>query len=101
MKLSEQDKSDLRRMGAEDVDFPQIERATRQGATEYFVAGTAGEERKAISREEAIELLGRKTYLSGICHSAFHVTASRTAPDGRVVLFDSSPMFGWRKSPFV
>lgn len=48
---------------------------------------------EAISREQAIAILGRETYLSGISRSAFHYTTARKTDDGRTVYFDSTKLF--------
>lgn len=87
MKLTNQDKMLLRGMGHDDKDFPQIEEAMRKYYTTYDLDG------ETISREQAIALLGREAYLSGISRSAFHYTAARSTDDGRVVGFDSSKLF--------
>ncbi len=47
-----------------------------------------------ITRDEAVTRLGRLDYLSGIARSAFHFTAMRITEDGKVILFDSSRLFG-------
>ena len=47
-----------------------------------------------ITRDEAVTRLGRLDYLSGIARSAFHFTAIRITEDGKVILFDSSRLFG-------
>jgi len=87
MKLTEKDKDLLSSWGYTERDFPQIEEATYSTKTKYELEG------KPIDREEAIRLLGRLTYLSGISRSAFHWSAARETDDGRVVLFDSSRLF--------
>lgn len=87
MKLTAQDKEWLREFGHKDEDFPQIEEAAQKQKTTYKLG------RQPISREQAIALLGRKTYLSGISRSAFHCTAVRDMDGGRFVYFDSSNLF--------
>lgn len=87
MRLTDQDKKWLRDMGHDDKDFPQIEKAMYKCYTIYGLG------KETISREQAIALLGRKTYLSGISRSAFHYTAARKTDDGRTVYFDSSKLF--------
>ena len=90
MKLSGEDKALLRQWGFDDKDFPQIELATQARYTKYKLGN------KAISRERALCLLGRRKYLSGIARSAFHYTAARTVGDdgeSGVVCFDSSRLF--------
>lgn len=87
MKLTEADKEMLLEWGHPESDLPQIEEALKKSKTKYETGGAA------ISREEAVSLLGRETYLSGISRSAFHYTACRQTPDGKVVYFDSSNLF--------
>lgn len=49
-----------------------------------------------ITRDEAIKLVGREMWLSGLSRSAFHWTAYRQVldnPDGGLVMFDSKKLF--------
>ena len=85
MKLTENDNKRLLSWGFLEKDFVQIEEATRK--TKYTL------DDQVITQREALRVLGRKTYLSGISRSAFHYSASRTSEDGRNVLFDSSALF--------
>lgn len=71
-------------------DLSQIEEAATRTAYTYTPYHELGSKR--IGVEEAIGLLGRGTWLSGLVRSAFHVTAVRCADDGSV-LFDSSRLF--------
>lgn len=87
MKLTEKDKALLIEWGYPESDFPQIEEAMKKKNTKYEF------ECSAISREKAIELLGREEYLSGIARSAFHFTAAREVSNGKIVYFDSSNLF--------
>ncbi len=87
MKLSREDQELLRSLECEERDFPQIERALRKDMTTYKL------EKKRISREQAIELLGKRDFLSGISRSAFHCTAVRKTADGRFVRFNSYNLF--------
>ena len=51
---------------------------------------------KAIPRERALDLLGRRKYLSGIARSAFHYMAARAVGESEesgVVYFDLSRLF--------
>lgn len=87
MKLTDEDKTLLIKWGHSERDIAQIEEAT--AVTAYRI--NYG---KRISRDKAIELLGRERYLSGISRSAFHFSASRDIGDsGDVVHFDSSRLF--------
>ena len=87
MKLGKEEKELLRSMDCEDQDFPQIERALSVNMTTYKMGN------KRISREQAIELLGKRDFLSGIARSAFHGTAGRETADGKVVLFTDAEYF--------
>ena len=88
MKLTKLDKQYLKDLGVSEEDFNQIERASNKRITTYEYND------QKISREKAIELLGRETYWSGISGSAFHWTAARYSEDESVlVLFDSSRLF--------
>lgn len=88
MKLTAEDKQRLIEWGYTESDLPQIEEAMRKSRTTYKMKG------RIIQREEAVATLGRLEYLSGIARSAFHFSAARTSLDGRVVIFDSSRLFG-------
>ena len=87
MKLTNTDKALLLEWGHPESDFQQIEEAFKKTKTKYELGD------KPISREDAISLLGREQYLSGISRSAFHYTAVRETPDGQLVCFDSSNLF--------
>ena len=81
MKITKEEKMYLERCGYGRKDFAQIQEATRRDKT-------------TITRDEAVTRLGRLDYLSGIARSAFHFTAMRITEDGKVILFDSSRLFG-------
>ena len=90
MKLTSEDKALLRQYRYVNEDFPQIELAMQARYTKYKVGN------KAISREQALDLLGRHKYLSGVARSAFHYTAARTVGEDEtsgIVCFDSSRLF--------
>ena len=65
------------------------------GVTKYELTDADGRETiRRISRKEAIELLGRETWLSGLDRSAFHWSAMRQTKDDKgYVYFDSSKLF--------
>lgn len=87
MKLTKENKELLKSWGHPETDFEQIEEATKK--TIYKI-----NYEEKISRDKAIELLGRRTYLSGISRSAFHFTACRQVEGTNdVVSFDSSKLF--------
>ena len=85
MKLTKEDKELLTSWGYPDEDFAQIEIATSK--TTYKM------NEKKISLNKALEVLGRREYLSGIGRSAFHFTACRENEKGEIVHFDSSKLF--------
>lgn len=85
MKLTRTDKDMLADMGHPESDLGQIEEATRKTLYEY--------DGMEIKRDEAIALLGRKSYLAGIARSAFHWSAAQITPEGKHVFFDSSRLF--------
>ena len=74
MKLANADKNMLKEYGYEEEDFAQIQRALDKRNTKYT---TYADDGKPITREEAIKLLGRENFLSGLARSCFHYTAVR------------------------
>lgn len=87
MKLTKADRTYLREMYQEDEQsINQIERTISKT---IFSLGAEGGLRK-ISCKEAIEILGRELWLSGMRRSAFHMTCVRTIDGGIHVHFDSS-----------
>lgn len=90
MKLIKEDKELLLKNGYTEEDFPQIEAAMLKKNTKYELND------KLISREEAIAILGREKYVSGISRSAFHWSAARQVKEGsdeEFIYFDSSNLF--------
>ena len=87
MKLSNEDKQLIMSWGHKEEDLKQIERATGTTKTTYEVEG------KKISLNEALEILGREQYLSGICRSTFHWSACRENEKNQTVYFNSSKLF--------
>ena len=85
MKLTIEDKKILADIGVSDRDFPQIERAMTKTDYKY--------NSRKISRDKAVELVGRRNYLSGLSRSAFHWTAVRETATGECVYFDSHKLF--------
>lgn len=87
MKLTESDRQVLKEWGYSDADICQIEEATEN--TIYRLNYV-----ERISAKEAIRLLGRNDYLSGISRSSFHFTASREIENtDDAVSFDSTVLF--------
>lgn len=85
MKLTSEDKKILKGNGCLDEDMCQIEKATTKTVYEM--------NDEKISQGKALEILGRKEYLSGISRSAFHYSAIRNSDNGETVYFDSSKLF--------
>lgn len=85
MKLTSEDKKVLKKNRYLDQDMSQIEKATTK--TTYEMNG------EKISREKALEVLGREKYLSGISRSAFHWSAVRDNNNGETIYFNSSKLF--------
>lgn len=86
--ITKEDKAYLSELGYPKKDIDQIEYAASH--TKYIHGS------KRVSATKAIEILGKKEFLSGLCRSAFHETASREPLDKNdynMVLFDSSEMF--------
>lgn len=90
MKLNETDKTILREIGVPDADFQQIEQAASKTVYEHYPKTGVGWK---ISADKAVNLLGRKEYLSGLSRSAFHWSAMRETKNGDQVYFDSSRYF--------
>lgn len=90
MKLTKKDKELLKSWGHPDEDFEQIERAAGKTKYEHYTLTTV----ERISMKKAIELLGRKEFLSGLSRSSFHYTAERNVPNSEdKVSFDSYALF--------
>ena len=88
MKLTKEDKKLLKGCGVEEEDFDQIERATKK--TVYELKDKDGT--REITQEEALRILGREEFLSGISRSSFHYSAVREN-GGKRIYFDSSKLF--------
>ena len=96
MKLTEEDKVLLISWGEEERSFHQIEDAMKAKYTKLRYLKNRDSQGESISHARAVELLGRKAYLSGIHRSAFHQTAVQTVGDpeyGGVIYFDSRRLF--------
>lgn len=103
LRLSEKDKETLKQWGETDEDIQQIERALN--VTEFTVGDVERAENgsivipdedndKVITAQEAREILGDETFLSGLDRSAFHWTSGRyNADETKYVSFDSSKLF--------
>ena len=86
--LSMKDIKILKSFGARDEDLPQIDCAISKTIYELENENAF----KRISREEAIKILRKKEFLSGISPSAFHWSSVRKK-DNKIIYFDSSKLF--------
>lgn len=92
MKLTAEDKELLSDWGFPEDDFEQIEEAMKKKYTKYALLINDKAD-QPITREEAIQLLGRESYLSGITRSAFHWSSVRSNGKGKSVYFKSHDLF--------
>ena len=93
MKLTAADKDLLLEWGYKEQDFWQIEEAMKKKYTRYILHPFNDGDIKVLSRREAIKILGREMYLSGICSSTFYWHSLRLAYKKGNVFFDSSALF--------
>lgn len=94
--LTDPDKEMLAHDGYAATDFAQIEECANKSV---YILDEGSPEARPIRIEEALLLLGRKLFLSGICRSAFHWTSSRETPDGQhTVKFESGHFSPFRKN---
>lgn len=91
--LTEEDRKELLSYGLyTGKDLPHVEEAANRST--FTILDKDGNDIRVINVWEAIDLLGRETFLSGISRSAFHWTCSRENPTtGVEIFFDSSILF--------
>lgn len=89
MRITDEDVKILLAIGVPTEDIPQIKEAAKAKYTRYKLTETG----ERITGAKAVELLGRRVYLSGLVRSAFHYTSERVGPTGVHVSFDSSALF--------
>lgn len=97
MKLTNEDKELLAIWGNTKEHIAQIEEALNKSTYVLMKAENNNSMRK-ITAKDAIKLLGKKEFLSGLDRSAFHFTSVREIPDTEgqyVVNFDSHVLFGY------
>lgn len=94
MKLTEKEKTILKKWGHDESEIDQIQRAI--DLTTYERDGVD------ITEEKAKWLLGTTEWLSGLSRSAFHWTSYRLDRYGKGISFDSSKLFdiAWANAPF-
>lgn len=78
MKLTNKDKNYLSSIGYHNDDFDVIERNSKSIKYE-LMSRTNKDISVKLNRKQAISLLGRETFLSGIGRATFHDSAVRTA----------------------
>ena len=94
MKITEEDVAILYEMEVPPEDIPQIREVALSKYTRYTLYENEEGAGKRISAAEAIRLLGKRTWLSGLSRSAFHFTAVRPVENSEAfVLFDSRRYF--------
>ena len=91
MKLTTKDIELLKSWGYLQEDIPQIQKAISRSSYSLYNGKT--DEENFISASEALDILGRKEFLSGIARSAFHWGSCRETSKGDVIYFDSSALF--------
>lgn len=90
-KLTPEDIKFLLNKGYLQEDIPQIQKAISRSSYSLYNENT--DEEKFISASEALDILGRKEFLSGIARSAFHWSSCRRTSKGDAIYFDSSALF--------
>lgn len=94
--LTDADKELLTHYGYTATDFAQIEECANKTV---YILDDGSPKAHPIRIEEALKLLGRELFLSGIARSAFHLTSSRETPDGQhTVSFESGRFSPFRKN---
>ncbi len=84
MQLTEKDKALFLSKGYTESDLSQLQDAVNE--VRLTLINCDDEQR--ITKREAIRILGRETFLSGIGRSAFHASCIRDSSDGQSVYFD-------------
>lgn len=84
MQLTEKDKALFLSKGYTESDLPQLSDAVN----EVRLTLINGDDEQNITKRDAIRILGRETFLSGIGRSAFHASRIRDSSDGKSVFFD-------------
>lgn len=104
MKLTDEDKKFLREMydETEERNLKQIEDCSKK--TRFTLVDTTNHKSsflwytaKEISEKEAINLLGRETFLSGMERAAFHRSAIRYLPNTNEKIWVSFSSFAFWK----
>ena len=93
MTLTEKDKALFLSWDYTESDLSQLQDAVNE--VRLTLINCDDEQR--ITKREAIRILGRETFLSGIGRAAFHATSARESSDGKIVYFDLHKW--WRYDP--
>lgn len=88
-KLSKEHQEIILNFGYTELDLAQIEKALKYTDLELYDQN----KNEKITIDKAIEILGEELFLSGICRSAFHWSATRESKKGQKVYFNSSRLF--------
>lgn len=88
--LNKRHKEIILGFGYPKEDLRQIEKALKYTT---FTLCIKGKEDEIVSLDKAVEILGEKEFLSGMCRSAFHWTAMRNNDEIRNIHFNSSKLF--------
>lgn len=83
-KLTNDDKSYLKRIGFNERDFIQIEQALNDvdlSITDNDIIRGCKTRKCGVDR--SIEVLGRETFISGLSRAAYHATATRVSENKR------------------
>lgn len=91
MKLTKEDIKHLLNAGYLKSDIPQIEKAI--SISTYTLIDSDDKNLGCLSANQAVEKLGRKSFISGIARSAFHWSSCREISDGYAIHFNSSALF--------
>ena len=78
MKLTNNDKTYLLSIGYANDDLNEIENTTRKMSYELYSMSDDSFPDISITQKQAITLLGKESFLSGIARATFHSTAIQT-----------------------
>lgn len=92
MRWIKDDTELLKSWGYSQKDIEQIKEARKFLVLTTQDSSNEDKEIK-ISKDKAIELLGRETFLSGLARASFHFTSVRSSDEYEDVFFDCSRMF--------
>lgn len=93
MKWNKKDIENLKKNGFDKDDIAQIKTSGRY--LKLYILYENEEVNKSMQRitqKEAIDILGKDTFISGMSRAAFHFTSTRTN-NYRTIYFDCSSMF--------